>query len=199
MYNLNRRQFMGTSAATALAAILPTVAVSESAIAQVAFVKPTTNILHMSARYARTYGFSRTEVMRIFGAEDLANIPQFTREELQDRYYEWRRNHKNIFEMRTPWIFPDEISEWIEASIIAARDRADAGDDFIYQRAEHLNRIRRHLNEYFCFDPESVRKWLNASNQFLGGIKFRDLMVSDIELAAENLEFALTGEVAQES
>lgn len=185
MTKLNRRQFLGTSVAAGVVMAMPSLplAAPASPIATATLVHPTTNILHQGARFGRVYNFDKTEILRMLGAEDLADIPQYPPETI-----------KTILKEKRPlYAWPDEVDHWIGSSIDSAKDRAEAGQNDIYQRGEALLAIRRRLNDHFKFSKVHVSEWLSAPNPHLDGTSFRELMTQDIFQASEKLELALFG------
>jgi len=184
MARLNRRQFLGTSAAAGMVLAIPSVSLAAptAPLATATLVNPTTNILHQGARFGRLHSFSRAEILRMLGAEDLAGIPQYSRDTIM-----------TIFKGKRPYSTPDDNDYWIGASIDSAKDRAEAGQNEIYQRGGALHIIRRRLNDHFRFSGERISEWLNTPNPHLNGTSFRKLMVQDIFQASEKLELALFG------
>lgn len=176
MNKFSRRTFLATGAATVSVVALPGAALTPAAVSA-PFIPPTTNILHMGARFSARFGFSDAEIMTMLKVEDLT--PKYENLEPQN---EW-----------DSYLIDERFNLRLKSSLDQARDRAESDNGEIYTQGQILLEIRKKIMWHFNFKAAMVHEWLDEPNQYLNGITFRSLMIKDLQMAAKSVDFALTG------
>lgn len=165
---MNRRQFFISGGALTILALAPAVAVGAPAAP---YVPPATNVVHLAGRIGQKYRFEEREILRLLGLDPSA----FT---IAD-------------DVKSEEFFEFCSSEPVPESVDVARSLAEEGAHDIYGRAELVIGIKRKMNLHFNFNSYEEVRWLDTPNPHLHGLTFRNVMKSDLRLAAQVIDQAL--------
>jgi hypothetical protein len=181
--NITRRTFIATAVATPVAATVLCRALSVTPI-----TKPTTNILHLGARFGRVQGFTRSEMMKIFGVR--------AREILSPEESEIICAGDTAKPYRNGLSALDTFDPEYSGILDKLHALAEAGQEDIFRRGQLLVDIRKKVNWHCEFDSNAVHAFMNSAHPKLDGFTLREMILQDIELASEKLEEMLSSDVS---
>lgn len=173
---MNRRKFLATSGSLAAVAATPSIAFATVSQAPVAFVPPTTNTISLAGRLAHLYKFEPTDLLKLLDL-DSNKIPPPSKEDMS--------HYSNYADYR------DAFTDLYGEQMHEARAIAKNGAITIFKRARMIIDIKQKLNLHFDFSQTAQIEWLDMPNRHLEEMTFRELMLTDLELASNSVEFAL--------